>query len=89
MNSATVTINTGNRCVVNYFDAVKRAFDIDLDVRAYLGENCSIDKNLRGLWSFTYSIVNGRERSIKVLNADPDNMLLSVDCTNICFPSRH
>jgi len=77
-NSASVTKNLRNRQVVNYFDAVKCAFNMNPEVRAYLGENCNIDKNLRGLWSFTYAIINGRERGIKVLNADPDNLILGV-----------
>jgi len=49
------------------------------EVRAYLGEDCKIDKNLRGLWSFTYAIINGRERGIKVLSGDPDNLILGLD----------
>ncbi len=77
-NSATVTDNLRNCQRVNYFNAVKCAFDMNSEVRVYLGENCSIDKNLRGLWSFTYAIINGRERGIKVLNADPDNLVLGV-----------
>ena len=64
---------------VNYFVAVQNAFDMNPEVRAYLGENCKIDKNLKGLWSFTYAIINGQDHGIKVLDKDPDNLLLSVD----------
>jgi hypothetical protein len=84
-NSATVTINFRNRQKVSYFDAVKCAFDMNPEVRAYLGENCNIDKNLKGLWSFTYSIINGRQRGIKVLNADPDNLILGVEYKKFVF----
>jgi hypothetical protein len=77
-NYSTITINLRNRGV-NYFDAVKYAYDMNPEVRTYLGENCSIDKNLRGLWSFTYAIINGRERGIKVLDADPDNLILDAE----------
>ena len=77
-NYSTITINLRNRGV-NYFDAVKYAYDMNPEVRTYLGENCSIDKNLRGLWSFTYVIINGRERGIKVLDADPDNLILDTE----------
>ena len=77
-NYSTITINLRNRGV-NYFDAVKYAYDMNPEVRTYLGENCSIDKNLRGLWSFTYAIINGRERGIKVLDADPDNLILGIE----------
>lgn len=83
-NSATVTKNLRNQ-VVSYFDAVKCAFDMNPEVRVYLGENCNIDKNLRGLWSFTYAIINGRARGIIVLNKDPDNLLLDIDYKKICY----
>jgi hypothetical protein len=87
MNTATVAVNHGNHHMVKYFEAVKCAFDVNPEVRAYLGENCSIDKNLKGLWSFTYAIINGRERGIEVLNADPDNLILGLDAKKICLPS--
>ncbi len=87
MNSATVANNQRNRHRVNYFDAVKCAFDMNSEVRAYLGESCNIDKNLKGLWSFTYAIINGRERGIEVLDADPDNLILGLDDKKICLPS--
>lgn len=86
-NSATVARNHRNRQRVNYFDAVQNAFEMNPEVREYLGENCNIDKNLRGLWSFTYAIVNGQDRSIEVLNRDPDNLILGVDYKKICFTS--
>jgi hypothetical protein len=84
--SATVTINPRNCQRVNYFDAVKCAFDMNPEVRAYLGESCNIDKNLKGLWSLTYAIINERERGIEVLNADPDNLILGLDYNKICLP---
>jgi hypothetical protein len=87
MNTATVAINHGNRHRVNYFEAVQHAFEVNPEVRTYLGENCSIDKNLKGLWSFTYAIFNGREHGIEVLNADPDNLILGIDNKKICYSS--
>lgn len=35
-----------------------------------------IDKNLEALWEFTYSMVNAEDR-IKIVNKDPDNLLVS------------
>lgn len=78
--------------VVNYYDAVKRAYEkettriIDqytpMTIRDYLftrGVNSAnkIDKNLKALWEFTFRIVNNNEERIKVVNKDPDNMLVS------------
>ena len=77
--SATFWNNHEDRQRVNYFVAVQNAFDMNPEVRAYLGENCKIDKNLKGLWSFTYAIINGQDHGIKVLNKDPDELLLGVD----------
>lgn len=77
--SATFWNNHRDRQRVNYFVAVQNAFDMNPEVRAYLGENCKIDKNLKGLWSFTYAIINGQDHGIKVLNKDPDELLLGVD----------
>jgi hypothetical protein len=76
---ATFGPSLGIRKKVNYFEAVQNAFDSNPEVRAYLGENCIIDKNLKGLWSFTYAIFNYADRGIKVMCRDPDNLLLSVD----------
>lgn len=86
-NSTTVTSNLSNQSEVNYFDAVRRAFNTSQDVRTYLGENCKIDKNLRRLWSFTYKIVNGREKGIDVLSRDPDNLILTIVYKKICLSS--
>lgn len=84
MNTATAAINHGNRHMVKYFEAVKCAFDVNPEVRAYLGENCSIDKNLKGLWSITYAIINGQVQGIMVLNKNPDNFVLGVEFKKIC-----
>jgi hypothetical protein len=77
--SATFWDNHRDRQRVNYYIAVQNAFDKNPEVRAYLGENCKIDKNLKGLWSFTYAIINGQDHGIRVLDKDPDNLLLGVD----------
>jgi hypothetical protein len=77
---ATFGRSLGIHNMVNYFDAVQNAFDRNSEVRAYLGENCIIDKNLKGLWSFTYTIFNEGDYGIKIMNKDPDNLLLGVDC---------
>jgi hypothetical protein len=78
--------------VVNYYDAVKRAYEKEamkildqnnpMTIRDYLlarGVNSvnKIDKNLKALWEFTFRIVNNNEERIKVVNKDPDNMLVS------------
>jgi hypothetical protein len=78
--------------VVNYYDVVKRAYEKEamkildqynpMTIRDHLlarGVNSvnKIDKNLKALWEFTFRIVNNNEERIKVVNKDPDNMLVS------------
>ena len=78
---------------VNYYDAVKRAYGkktikiLDqynpMIIRDYLltrgvNEVGKIDKNLEILWKFTYLLVNTKtEERIKVVNKDPDNLIVS------------
>ena len=76
---ATLRISLGNRGEVNYFDAVKKAFDRNPEVRTYLGEHCTIDKNLKGLWSVTYTITTNKGLGMRVIKKDPDELLLEVD----------
>ena len=36
-----------------------------------------INKFLRPIWEFTYKIVSGEEKRVKVVNRDPGNLLVS------------
>jgi hypothetical protein len=71
---------TGNGLVViDYYDAVRIAYQNSVDVREYL--NCvleDINKDLKIIWKFTYRILNFEHR-IKVVNKDDviDNLLVS------------
>ena len=77
------TIKEGEQ-VIEYFEAVRIAYlkdiryfkeyfgcDDDDDITYY-----EINKNFRGLWRLTYRFVNEEQR-IKVVNRDPDNLLVS------------
>jgi hypothetical protein len=63
---------------VNYYDAIRIAYQNNEDVREYL--RCSIEdinKDLQILWKFTYRILNFEHR-VKVVNKDDvDNLLIS------------
>jgi hypothetical protein len=64
---------------VNYYEAVKRAYDQRMELRNYLGKGikkCDINKNLKGLWEITYWILN-EEQKLRVVNRNPDNLLVS------------
>lgn len=78
--------------VVNYYDAVKRAYEKEtfkildqynpMTIRDYLlakGVNDvdKIDKNLKALWEFTYMMINNNEDRIAVVNRDPNNLFVS------------
>jgi hypothetical protein len=64
---------------VNYYEAVRHAYDQSMELRDYLGkaiEKRDIDKNLKGLWEITYWILN-EEQKIRVVSRNPDNLLIS------------
>jgi hypothetical protein len=79
--------------VVNYYDAMKQAFRKEkcknfnqynpTTIRNYLLDRGfkdinKIDKDLEVLWQFTFLLVNTKtEERIKVVNKDPDNLLIS------------
>jgi hypothetical protein len=68
----------GNVGAMNYYDAVRIAYQNSRDVREYL--RCAkkdINKDLQIIWKFTYRILNF-ERRVKVVNKDDvDNLLVS------------
>jgi hypothetical protein len=62
---------------VNYYDAIRIAYQNSEDVREYL--RCSIEdinKDLQIIWKFTYRILN-LERRVKVVNKEVDNLQVS------------
>jgi hypothetical protein len=71
---------TGNGIIVDYYEAVRIAYQNSGDVREYF--NCStiedINKDLQIIWKFTYRILYF-EKGIKVVSKDvaADNLLVS------------
>ena len=64
---------------VNYYKAVKRAYNQSRELRDYLDKDikkCDINKNLKGLWEITYWILN-EEQKLRVISRNPDNLLIS------------
>ena len=60
---------------VNYYKAVKGAYNQSRELRDYLGKDIKkrdINKNLKGLWEITYWILN-EEQKIAVVSRNPDN----------------
>jgi hypothetical protein len=69
--------NVSAAAAINYYDAVRIAYQNSEDVREYL--RCAIEdinKDLPIIWKFTYRKLNF-ERRIKVVNKDVDNLLVS------------
>jgi hypothetical protein len=77
-NPSTDDKETGNGIVgIDYYDAVRIAYQNSEDVREYL--NCTledINKDLKIIWKFTYRMLYFEKR-IKVVNKDVDNLLVS------------
>lgn len=64
---------------VNYYEAVKSAYNESRELRDYLDEDIKkheINKALKGLWDITYWILN-EEPKIRVICKDPDNLVVS------------
>ena len=65
----------------DYYEAVRIAYTDGQDMRKYLDfkikDVTEINKFLRPIWEFTYKIVSGEEKRVKVVNRDPGNLLVS------------
>jgi hypothetical protein len=66
--------------VIDYYEAVRIAYSKNTQYFIeYFGNDIfinDINKNFEELWRFTYRFVN-EEQKIKVVNRDPDNLLVS------------
>lgn len=64
---------------VNFYDAVKHAYNQSRELRDYLGKDIkkqNINENLRRLWELTYWLLN-EEQKLRVVNRNPHNLLVS------------
>jgi hypothetical protein len=75
------TETNGYETTIDYYEAVRIAYTDGQDMRKYLDfkikDVTEINKYLRPIWEFTYKIVSGEEKRVKVVNRDPDNLLVS------------
>jgi hypothetical protein len=68
---------------VNFYDAVKAAYEKDgqltgyLRIRSKLYDSKKIDKKLRPLLNYTYKIANGLDKRITVVNKNADDFLVT------------
>ena len=68
--------------MVDYYEAAKIAYKNGYYMRKYIdselkGVDREINKTFRLIWEFTYKIAGAEEQRVRLLNRDPDNLLVS------------
>ena len=72
------TEKKGNE-TIDYYEAVRIAYTESEYMRKYFNSPKSINnlyKHNKALWEFTYRILHEEKERIKVVNRDPDNLLI-------------
>jgi hypothetical protein len=70
-----------NKIMDYYYEAVKIAYTESEYMQKYLDTTIKdvteINKAFKPIWEFTYKISGGEEERVKLVNRDPDNLLVS------------
>jgi hypothetical protein len=70
-----------NDTTIDYYEAARIAYNEGQYMRKYLGTKINdiaeINKGYRRIWEFTYKIVNEEKERVRVVNKNPDNLLVS------------
>jgi hypothetical protein len=72
----------GQAAVVDYYEAARIAYKNGYYMRKYIDSEIKddvkeINKTFRPIWEFTYKIVGADETRVKLVNRDPDKLLVS------------
>ena len=72
----------GRAAVVDYYEAARIAYKNGYYMRKYIDSEIKdvdkeINKTFRPIWEFTYKIVGAEEQRIRLVNRDPDSLLVS------------
>ena len=79
INDRTEKEKKGNK-TIDYYEAVRIAYNDGQYMRKYIDSEIDIteiNKMFRPIWEFTYRIVSGEEKRVKVENKNPDNLSVS------------
>jgi hypothetical protein len=75
------TEKEGNETTIDYFEAVRIAYTDGQHMRKYLDSKIrdivEINKWYRPIWEFTYRILYEDKKRVKVVDKNPDNLLVS------------
>jgi hypothetical protein len=70
-----------NKKSVDYYEAVRIAYTegkyMQKHFESVIKDITEINKGFKPIWEFTYRIVNEEKERVKVVNRDPNNLLLS------------
>ena len=73
------TEKEGNETTIDYYEAARIAYTDGQQMRKYLDSKIDIveiNKWYRPIWEFTYRILYEDKKRVKVVNKDPDNLLV-------------
>jgi hypothetical protein len=81
INDKTDKKKQGNDTTLDYYEAVRIAYTDRENMQKYIDspikDITEINKGFRRIWQFTYRIVSGEEERVRVVNKNPDNLLVS------------
>ena len=70
-----------NKKSIDYYEAVRIAYTerkyMQKHFESVIKDITEINKGFKPIWEFTYRIVNEEKERVKVVNRDPNNLLLS------------
>ena len=70
-----------NKKSIDYYEAVRIAYTerkyMQKHFESVIKDIAEINKGFKPIWEFTYRIVNEEKERVKVVNRDPNNLLLS------------
>jgi hypothetical protein len=75
------TEKKGYDTTIEYYEAVRIAYTDRENVQKYIDspikDITEINKGFRRIWEFTYRLVNEEKERVRVVNKNPDNLLVS------------
>jgi hypothetical protein len=81
INEKTDKKGNDETTTVNYYEAARIAYAENKYMQKYLDKTIKdvkeINKTFKPIWEFTYKISGGEEERIRLVNRDPDNLLVS------------
>jgi hypothetical protein len=80
-NIIEVIKGRSNKKSIDYYEAVRIAYTeskyMQKHFESVIKDSTEINKGFKPIWEFTYRIVNEEKERVRVVNKNPDNLLVS------------